>query len=644
MKYLIKFFNELLQARLKLGYDIGKGYVTCVEEVYEALDTLIQEKEVLERYRDQLFALRLMRMKELATLQKMYPGIVLSVKSQHAGRRILNNLGERVVQLRKEGMLDERESDTLERMIASRLKLLLKIPPDIPLPAPTKVLSEISWVARDKDFIEYIQNNSKLVGMAEGEMLDSDSNPYGGLYIVISGLVRVDMYLHDTVLAQKAKAAGTASVSPSVPVVKEQEKCSDYLTTGSTLGEMSLLTGNTFKTIATCETAVQLCHFDYEAVQAALELYVKHPSLEHQLWYACSLHVAYALLKKRQPYRNMAIEELKMIIENGILFVTPWDVPDGGKFEEDSVRIDLRQLSNYEIIIVYGSASSADGFEMFRGPCVVPVGIEFILFEPHDTDKYVIYVIPHENPTLMGSRLSPPDGTGSAEREDHNRQFVESFFKKANGPQTLSPKPVKEQQAHNFGGNVTPRVSLDTGVTASTDYLRRSTTTTPVFRPSIAGERHQSVDRRMSTVTPTTTAAERRMSMASGMIPVADRRMSVTAHQAGSGTTGAFGSIAPMTSSFARRYSMAASMGIGMDREISEASTSSASPGPVLPILAIGAGGVPAATGQQQQPPQQPSPSPSPPQRKMSSPTQKMPESLALKKRLTDAMDKRDSF
>jgi len=27
--------------------------------------------------------------------------------------------------------------------------------------------------------------------MAEGEVLDADSNPYGGLYIIISGLVRV---------------------------------------------------------------------------------------------------------------------------------------------------------------------------------------------------------------------------------------------------------------------------------------------------------------------------------------------------------------------------------------------------------------------------------------------------------------------
>lgn len=50
----------------------------------------------------------------------------------------------------------------------------------------------------------------------------------------------------------------------------------------------------------------------------------------------------------------MPTEDLKLVIENGILFINPWAVPDGGKFQEDGVKIDLRPLSRYEIIVVYG--------------------------------------------------------------------------------------------------------------------------------------------------------------------------------------------------------------------------------------------------------------------------------------------------
>lgn len=68
-KRLISFINEQLQLRLKLGYDIGKGYVTCVEEVNETLDNLIENKDIRDKYKEQMTSLRLSRMKELGMPQ-----------------------------------------------------------------------------------------------------------------------------------------------------------------------------------------------------------------------------------------------------------------------------------------------------------------------------------------------------------------------------------------------------------------------------------------------------------------------------------------------------------------------------------------------------------------------------------------------
>ena len=36
-----------------------------------------------------------------------------------------------------------------------------------------------------------LQNNAKLVSFTEGETLDAERDPRGGLYIIISGLVKV---------------------------------------------------------------------------------------------------------------------------------------------------------------------------------------------------------------------------------------------------------------------------------------------------------------------------------------------------------------------------------------------------------------------------------------------------------------------
>jgi len=40
----------------------------------------------------------------------------VSVKTQHAGRRILNDVGSQIIQLRKDGILDEIEIIELEKV------------------------------------------------------------------------------------------------------------------------------------------------------------------------------------------------------------------------------------------------------------------------------------------------------------------------------------------------------------------------------------------------------------------------------------------------------------------------------------------------------------------------------------------------
>ena len=46
-------------------------------------------------------------------LQKEHPGIAVSIKTQQAARRILNNLRDKIAELRGEGVLDEEEGTKL---------------------------------------------------------------------------------------------------------------------------------------------------------------------------------------------------------------------------------------------------------------------------------------------------------------------------------------------------------------------------------------------------------------------------------------------------------------------------------------------------------------------------------------------------
>jgi hypothetical protein len=53
---------------------------------------------------------------ELATLQKTNPGIIMSVKSQHAVRRILSIIELNARNMRRDGFLDEGEAEMITKV------------------------------------------------------------------------------------------------------------------------------------------------------------------------------------------------------------------------------------------------------------------------------------------------------------------------------------------------------------------------------------------------------------------------------------------------------------------------------------------------------------------------------------------------
>lgn len=63
--FMINFMNERMLFQLRLGYDIGKGYVTCEEDVANKLEDFIESPLIRIQYRDMLQSTRHILMKEL---------------------------------------------------------------------------------------------------------------------------------------------------------------------------------------------------------------------------------------------------------------------------------------------------------------------------------------------------------------------------------------------------------------------------------------------------------------------------------------------------------------------------------------------------------------------------------------------------
>ena len=81
----------------------------------------------------------------------------------------------------------------------------------------------------------------------------------------------------------------------------------------------------------TCETSTRLFHIAYEAIQAALELFVEEPSLEVRLWRLCAIRVATSILKNLPHFVAFSPDRLRLHMEDCIVCIEKPDMPEGGK-------------------------------------------------------------------------------------------------------------------------------------------------------------------------------------------------------------------------------------------------------------------------------------------------------------------------
>jgi hypothetical protein len=68
---LVHLLNEKIQSQLRLGYDIGKGYVTCNEDVYNVIDELIENSSLAEKIKELLQQSKARMMRELGKTPRL---------------------------------------------------------------------------------------------------------------------------------------------------------------------------------------------------------------------------------------------------------------------------------------------------------------------------------------------------------------------------------------------------------------------------------------------------------------------------------------------------------------------------------------------------------------------------------------------
>ncbi|XP_074660935.1 sperm-specific sodium:proton exchanger-like [Tubulanus polymorphus] len=364
---IIAFLNGRINKQLSFGYDVGMGYVVGEEEVRKLLDQMIDDKKIAKKMCGIIESGRLEVVKELGLIQRDMPGIAVSVKTRHAIRVVLNNLRDTISELRGDGLLDDMESSKLEQMVEELMKRQQSAPAYIPPPSPERIMRNIPWIAGDYHLLGFVKQKAKLVSFDYKDVIMKRGDPPKGLYIVVSGLVRVEAMIGDDAYF-------------------DEDLFVDYLTTGSIIGEMGLITNKPRNADVMCETAVQSYYLSQGDMNLALQAFQDEPSLEYRLWRVCAIRIAATVLMRQPQYQGMTQEKVKLHLEISYL-------PD--IYGKKTFEI---QPSMKDVILIQGYAFNAYTKDLYQGPCYINNTTNKLIFTVKEPGlKNVILVVPVED-------------------------------------------------------------------------------------------------------------------------------------------------------------------------------------------------------------------------------------------------------
>ncbi|KAK6191717.1 hypothetical protein SNE40_003328 [Patella caerulea] len=423
LNMILKFLDYQMTTGISIGYDVGRGYVAGEEEVRKLIDRMVDNADIAAHLKNTSDNGKLDVIRCLGILQKEHPQIALSVKTRQAARSVLNSLRDGIQKLLEDGVLQESETEKLHQKVEDKMKKVLSLPPKIPVPPPDKMLNNVTWLEQDQEIIDFIKARAKLVNYSFDDVIVKEGDASDGIYIIVSGLVRFTR-------SKKGKVDS-----------KSEDKVMDFMSTGSIIGEMGLLTHGNRMASVMCETAVQALFISTADMEEAFkEFDDTDPTLEYRLWKVCATRLAVGILMEQPAYQGITREKIKLRLESA--YITA-----GADFTMNSKMAD--------VVLIHGNAQNAFTRDEYHGPCYIPWTCLKLNFLLEKISNPILLVIPSETGDSM---IGVPTYRRQSYHPDHPASIGHEDKKCITHKFQQSPDSEKKKKAVSFKGRHTSRV------------------------------------------------------------------------------------------------------------------------------------------------------------------------------------------
>jgi NhaP-type Na+/H+ or K+/H+ antiporter len=269
--------------RLTISYDAARGFLEAQKEVMNLVGSMYRSADEANGDTEKNLAIIEEEINEnqihgqtfIRNLRKNYPEIYKAIATRQATRTTLNYELKTIERLKKNGRISSAEAEKMVASVEERMKKLQQKPPTAEFPEIYDVVKNISWL---KDLnaseLNHVINMFHKQVYAVGENIMKEGTTGDSLHLLIRGSAKVTYKNHLVELVQE----------------------------GSTIGEMSVLTGLPRKATVVAESPVTTLRLK---VIKAQKLFQQHPEMADKLWEIAAHRFALHLLKNEPEGKNL---------------------------------------------------------------------------------------------------------------------------------------------------------------------------------------------------------------------------------------------------------------------------------------------------------------------------------------------------
>ncbi|CAL8091440.1 unnamed protein product [Orchesella dallaii] len=360
----MSYLNNQVNKRIFLGYDIGKGFVAALDDVQKFLPQMVDHPRVLLKFKWNLENQRVEVVRKMGLLQKDHPEIAIAVKTRHASRAVLNSMRDSLLELKEDGLVDEKEFNAVHEEIEQKMKHLWDSPAYMKTSSAELSLANVAWMAMSsgsKELYEFIHKQATLLTYTHGDTICDVYDKPNGVYIIVSGLIKI----HYEPTFEMITEREDYGVIPNMEVFQDltfENDMDDYFSTGTVIGELGVVTDQPRAAKVTCETGVIAYHIPQSVMKTAMTAFDdSYDSLEARIWRTCGMRLAASLLPTEPAFASWTMDKVKTYLELSA-------VPIGEKYDELVIPDFVA-----DVVVIYGQVCNYENMdEVFTAPCLIP--------------------------------------------------------------------------------------------------------------------------------------------------------------------------------------------------------------------------------------------------------------------------------